>query len=140
MMLLKKPSSALEFEPLLRVLRIYKLNMMVSAPLLQGHMLGTNLDGKILGCDNNSARHLNFLRSIPAECITSILCGMKSPKSLLENTEVIYKAPLDKDGFWDYLRNIDTSDAQRQVKEAEEKMVQFEKEEADKAKALRELK
>jgi len=70
-MMLGKPTlGGVEFESLLRVLRIYKINLMVSAPLLQGMMLNTNLTD--LFCENNSARHINFIRSIPADCITSI--------------------------------------------------------------------
>lgn len=58
MMLGKPTPGGTQFESLLRVLRIYKINLMVSSPLLQGMMLNTNLDD--LHCENNSARHINF--------------------------------------------------------------------------------
>lgn len=65
---------------------------------------------------------MNFLRSIPADCLTSIMVGMKSEKSLKENFEVIHRGPLGKDAFWDYLMKIDTSETQRQVDEMQKKI------------------
>jgi len=47
---------------------------------------------------------------------------MKNNKSLNENTEVIYKPSLDFKEFFDYLHNIDTNEAKKNLEEAEKNM------------------
>ena len=75
------------------------------------------------------------MRSIPSECISSILVGMKSEKSIQENLEVIYRAPLEPSPWWDYLKGIDTSETQRKILEAEENIIKQIQQEEDERKS-----
>ena len=60
-------------ENLFQVARRCKVNVIASAPLLQGTLLQLPLDSTIFKCSNLGAKHLQFVRSIPAQALLSKL-------------------------------------------------------------------
>jgi aryl-alcohol dehydrogenase-like predicted oxidoreductase len=55
---------------------------------------------------NNSARHLQFIRSIPTKCLKSTLVGMKQVEHVRSNLEVVTKPLLMRDEFFQALGPI----------------------------------
>jgi len=53
---------------------------------------------------NIPARHLQLIRSIPSKAIKSTLVGMKDPVNVRANLEVIKKALMKREEFFDTLR------------------------------------
>jgi len=45
---------------------------------------------------NVSARHLQVMRSIPAQSVLGVVVGMKRPEHVKANLEVIKKAPMTR--------------------------------------------
>lgn len=80
----------------------YKLNLISSAPLLQGSILNVPLENKI-GLRYNASKHLQLIRSIPAECLKSTLCGMKSQIHVKNNLEVLKVPRLTSKEFYQLL-------------------------------------
>jgi len=48
-----------------------KINLISSSPLLQGYMLNLPLENNLFNVKLNSSKHIQLLRSIPAECLKS---------------------------------------------------------------------
>lgn len=46
-----------------------KINMISSSPLLQGYMLNLPLENNLFNVKLNSSKHIQLIRSIPAECL-----------------------------------------------------------------------
>ena len=90
----------------LKASKILGLNVMSSMPLMSGHMLQYNLPRDQLKCSNNSARHLNLIRSIPSENLVSTLVGMKTPQNIEQNLEVLHRPPLTQDEFYNYIMSV----------------------------------
>lgn len=99
----KTPQFPLTF---LKAAKILGYNIVTSLPFMSGLMLQNNLDKKTFKCTNNSARHLNFISSIPSEAIKSTLVGMKTPHHLEENLEVVYREKLSEQEFFDYVMSV----------------------------------
>ena len=51
--------------------RLNRVNVITSQPLLKGTLLNVDLPTKLLKCENQSARHLQIIRSIPSETLIS---------------------------------------------------------------------
>lgn len=60
-------------ERVLSVARKYKVNVISCSPLLQGTMIQLPLPTEVFKCKNLGAKHLQFIRSIPAEALLSKL-------------------------------------------------------------------
>ena len=58
------------------------------------------------GVYNQSARHLQFVRSVPAKALTSTLVGMKQVENVRANLEVITKPAMTRDEFFEALGPI----------------------------------
>ena len=46
-----------------------KINLISSSPLMQGYMLNLPLENALFNVKLNSSKHLQLIRSIPAECL-----------------------------------------------------------------------
>jgi aryl-alcohol dehydrogenase-like predicted oxidoreductase len=71
-----------------------------SASLMQGrlaHTLPKEARAIFSGCEHDSARSLQFIRSTPG--VTSALCGMKDEAHIHQNLSVLRVPPLDPDQF-----------------------------------------
>lgn len=101
--LFKTPLFPLTF---LKAAKILGYNIVTSLPFMSGIMLQNTLDKEVFSCTNNSARHLQFISSIPSEAIKSTLVGMKTPHHLEENLEVIYREGLTEKQFFDYVMSL----------------------------------
>jgi hypothetical protein len=64
---------------LLKAAKILGLNVISSQPFMSGIILSHTLSRDTFKCHNNSARHLNFITSIPSKALKSTLVGMKTP-------------------------------------------------------------
>lgn len=74
------------------VCNAYKINLISSSPLLQGLLVDLTLENKI-PLIHNASRHLQIIRSVPAECLKSTLVGMNNNVHLRNNLEVL-KTPI----------------------------------------------
>ena len=84
-----------------------ELNLMLSQPLLQGMVANTPLSRiAVPEITNFTARHLQLMRSIPSKSIMSVVVGMKHPKHVKANLEVISKAPMNRQEFLDGVKPI----------------------------------
>lgn len=78
-----------------------ELNVISSQALLQGMCADIALSRDAVGgVYNLSARHLQFIRSIPTKCLKSTLVGMKKNDHVRANLEVIQKPLLTRDEFF----------------------------------------
>jgi aryl-alcohol dehydrogenase-like predicted oxidoreductase len=81
---------------------LYKINLISSSPLLQGLLLDMPLENKI-GLKYNPSKHLQIIRSIPAESLKSTLVGMKSQNHIKSNLEVLKVPRLTPLEFYELL-------------------------------------
>ena len=58
-------------ENVFQVAKRCQVNVITSAPLLQGTLIQLPLDSTIFKCSNLGAKHLQFVRSIPAQALLS---------------------------------------------------------------------
>ena len=70
---------------------------------MQGYMINLPLENSLFNVKNNAAKHLQLIRSIPAECLKSTLVGMKAAGNIKTNLEVIGKPPLTSTQFYEIL-------------------------------------
>jgi aryl-alcohol dehydrogenase-like predicted oxidoreductase len=80
-----------------------QVNLISSSPLLQGHMVNLPLENSLFNVKNNSAKHLQLIRSIPAESLKCTVVGMKNQVNIKSNLEVIGKPPLTSKQFYEVL-------------------------------------
>jgi hypothetical protein len=80
-----------------------KINLISCSPLMQGYINNLPLENIVFNVKNNSAKHLQLIRSIPADCLKSTLVGMKSITNIKTNLEVISKPPLTSQQFYEIL-------------------------------------
>ncbi len=80
-----------------------KINLISCSPLMQGYIVNLPLENVVFNMKNNSSKHLQLMRSIPADSLKSTLVGMKSLGNIKMNTEVMSKAPLSGKEFYDIL-------------------------------------
>ncbi|KAM3131576.1 hypothetical protein pb186bvf_016360 [Paramecium bursaria] len=88
---------------ILSVARFLKINLVISSPLMGGTMTQVPMPDS-LRCQYLGAKHIQFVRSIPAEAIKTILVGQKANRHTKQNLEVIHTQPLSPDEFWELLR------------------------------------
>lgn len=89
---MKLPISKTLYSTVTSICNAYKLNLISSSPLLQGLLVDLTLENKI-PLIHNASRHLQIIRSVPAECLKSTLVGMNNNVHLKNNLEVL-KIPL----------------------------------------------
>lgn len=90
----------------LKTAKILGLNVITSMPFMSGTTLQYTLPREVFKATNNSARHLNFVKSIPSEAIISTLVGMKSPLSVEQNLESVFREPLTREEFMNYVMSL----------------------------------
>lgn len=77
----------------------YKLNVISSSPLLSGTLINVPMPADLLKCNNNGAKHLQLIRSIPSKALVSTLVGHKLNRHVRKNLEVLYSPSLSE-GEW----------------------------------------
>lgn len=80
-----------------------KINLISSQPLFQGKLSQLNLPNQ-MGVFNTASRHLQLVRSIPTQCLLTTLIGMKDPRHVKYNLEVVRKAPMTREDWFDVLK------------------------------------
>lgn len=83
--------------------RKLKVNLISCSPLLQGTLMQLPMPSEIFKCKNLGAKHLQFIRSIPAESLLSTLVGQKKNRHTKMNLEIIGYPPLTPEEFWSFL-------------------------------------
>jgi hypothetical protein len=76
-----------------------KLNVVSNSPLLSGSLINIPMPDNLLKCNNNGAKHLQLIRSIPSKALVCTLVGQKLNRHVKKNLEVLAVAPLDE-GEW----------------------------------------
>ena len=79
------------------------MNLVSSQPLFQGKLAQLNLPNQ-MGVFNTASRHLQLIRSIPTKCLVSTLVGMKDPRNVKYNLEVVKKPPMTREEWFDVLK------------------------------------
>jgi hypothetical protein len=80
------------------------INLISSQPLFQGYCANIPLSRESTGgVFNLSARHLQFIRSIPASSLKSTIIGMKKEDHVRANLEVVTKSQLKREDFFEAL-------------------------------------
>jgi hypothetical protein len=82
---------------------ILKMNLISSQPLFQGKLSQLNLPNQ-MGVFNTASRHLQLIRSIPTKCLVSTLVGMKDPRNVKYNLEVVKKPQMTREEWFDVLK------------------------------------
>lgn len=83
----------------LNVAEELKLNVVSNSPLLSGSLINIPLPSNLLKCNNNGAKHLQLIRSIPSKALVCTLIGQKLNRHVKKNLEVLSVPPLDE-GEW----------------------------------------
>ena len=81
----------------------YKINLISSSPLMQGVLVNLPLENSVLKVRHNASKHIQLIRSIPADCIKSTLIGMKNQVNIKNNLEVSRVSPLSASEFYEVL-------------------------------------
>ncbi|CDW83369.1 UNKNOWN [Stylonychia lemnae] len=81
-----------------------QLNVISSQPLLQGYLAQIPLSRAHNNVFNIPARHLQFVRSIPSKALKSSIVGMKRNEHVRGNLEVVRKALMKREEFFDSLK------------------------------------
>jgi hypothetical protein len=84
---------------LLDITEELKLNVVSNSPLLSGSLINIPMPADLLKCNNNGAKHLQLIRSIPSKALVCTLIGQKLNRHVRKNLEVLYVPPLDE-GEW----------------------------------------
>ena len=99
----KKEDGAVTAVTLTAVCNALKINMISSSPLMQGYIINLPLENNLFNVKNLSAKHIQLIRSIPADSLKSTLIGMNNQVHIRTNLEVISKPPLTSKEFYDIL-------------------------------------
>jgi hypothetical protein len=75
------------------------VNVVSCSPLLSGSLINIPMPANQLKCNNNGAKHLQLIRSIPSRALVSTLIGQKLNRHVKKNMEVLAVPPLDE-GEW----------------------------------------
>jgi hypothetical protein len=62
-----------------------KVNVVSNSPLLSGTLINVPLPASLLKCNNNGAKHLQLIRSIPSKALVSTLIGQKLNRHVKKN-------------------------------------------------------
>ena len=80
-----------------------KINLISSQPLFQGKLTNTAMPNSIGGF-NTASRHIQFVRSIPTRCLISTLVGMKEPRNVNYNLELVKIPPMTREAWTGLLK------------------------------------
>ena len=84
-----------------------QLNLVLSQPLAQGMTSNVPLSKyAVPGVFNIPARHLQLIRSIPAQSVLGTVVGMKQQAHVHANLEIVKKAPMTKEEFFDGIKPV----------------------------------
>ena len=95
---------------LLKAARLLDINVVSSHPLMGGYVTAQDLPQDVFKCQNSSARHLMFLKSLPSQNFVSTLVGQKQEENVLQNLEVIYHEPIPQQKFMEYVMSFSPED------------------------------
>jgi len=79
------------------------INLISCSPLMQGYLVNLPLENVVFNVKHNSSKHLQLIRSIPADSLKSTLVGMKSTANIKTNIEIISKPRLTSQQFYNIL-------------------------------------
>jgi hypothetical protein len=99
----KKDDGVVTPVTLTAVCNALKINMISSSPLMQGYLINLPLENSLFNVKNLSAKHIQLIRSIPADSLKSTLVGMNNQVHIRSNLEVISKPPLTSKEFYEIL-------------------------------------
>ena len=84
-----------------------KLNLVISQPLAQGMTARVPLSRyAVPEVFNIPARHLQLLRSIPAQSVIGTVVGMKKMDHVKANLEVVKRAPMTRTDFFEGIKPV----------------------------------
>lgn len=66
------------------------LNVIATSPLMGGYLMGTPLPADVFNVRYIAGKHVNFARSLPFDCIKSIVVGMKRNRHVKMNLQVAH--------------------------------------------------
>jgi diketogulonate reductase-like aldo/keto reductase len=66
------------------------LNVIAISPLMGGYLMGTPLPADVFNVRYIAGKHVNFARSLPFDCIKSIVVGMKRNRHVKMNLQVAH--------------------------------------------------
>lgn len=90
-------------EFMLSAARLLGISLFSSAPLVQGTLIKIPISNEGFKFSNQGAKHIQFVRSLPAGSLVSSLVGMKRKNHVEQNLEVIYQNPLSVEEFWEFM-------------------------------------
>lgn len=73
----------------------YGINIVSNSPLLSGTLINIPMPASLLKCNNNGAKHLQLIRSIPSKALVCTLIGHKLNRHVRKNLEVLTVPTLD---------------------------------------------
>ncbi len=85
------------------VANLLKINLISTSPLFQGHICKIPLENHLFNVKLNASKHIQLIRSIPANCLISTVIGMKQIKNVRENLELLGVPPLSPKEFYEVL-------------------------------------
>mmetsp|Transcript_10655 Transcript_10655/g.10508 ORF Transcript_10655/g.10508 Transcript_10655/m.10508 type:complete len:134 (-) Transcript_10655:21-422(-) len=93
---------------LLAVCSMLNMNLVSSQPLFQGKLSNLALPNQ-MGVYNTASRHLQLIRSIPSagpgsSPLVSTLVGMKNPRHVKYNLEVVKKPLMTREEWFDIIK------------------------------------
>ena len=86
----------IENQSFLDVSEEYNLNVVSNSPLLSGTLINIPMPADLLKCNNNGAKHLQLIRSIPSKALVATLIGHKLNRHVRKNLEVLFAPQLDE--------------------------------------------
>ena len=61
------------------------VNVISNSPLLSGSLINTPMPASLLKCNNNGAKHIQLIRSIPSRALVCTLIGHKLNRHVRKN-------------------------------------------------------
>jgi len=63
----------------------FPINVISNSPILSGTLINIPMPASLLKCNNNGAKHLQLVRSIPSKALVSTLVGHKKNRHVKKN-------------------------------------------------------
>ena len=79
------------------------LNVIANSPLMGGYLMGTPLPADIFNVRYIAGKHVNFARSLPFDCIKSIVVGMKRNRHVKMNLQVAHYDKAETEAMDEFL-------------------------------------
>lgn len=98
-----KDSKEIIFKSTLEKINELQLNAMITQPFLSGFLLQTPLPTSVFRSRYIPVKQINLLRSLPFDCIKSVVVGQKTNRHTKINIQIAQTPLVDKDVLQDYL-------------------------------------